>query len=105
VDAHAALQHARTLAPEVLIVDPAPDSAWAWHLCESEKVLRGWAAAERFPRTLDRTFPGEQRFRDHAELLAKVEVLGECVVRRVREFESRRDFTIDMPYRVMLLAG
>jgi hypothetical protein len=105
VDPLTALRHALTLAPEVLVVDPAPDSAWAWHLCETEKVLRGWAAAERFPRALDRTFPGVQRFHDHAELLARVEVLGECVIRRVREFEGRQDFSIDMPYRVMLLAG
>jgi hypothetical protein len=104
VDPLTALLHARTLAPEVLIVDPAPGSAWAWHLCETEKVLRGWSAAERFPRTLDRTFPGVQRFHDHAELLAKVEALGECVVRRVRDFEGQQDFTIDMPYRVMLLS-
>jgi hypothetical protein len=103
VDPLTVLRHARTLAPEVLVVDPAPGSAWAWHLCETEKVLRGWGAAERFPRALDRTFPGVQRFHDQAELLAKVQVLGECVVRRVREFEGRQDFSIDMPYRVMLL--
>jgi len=105
VDPLTALRHARTLAPEVLVVDPAPGSAWAWHLCETEKVLRGWSAAERFPRALDRTFAGAQRFHDHAELLAKVGVLGEGVVRRVREFEGRQDFSIDMPYRVVLLAG
>jgi len=103
VDPLTALRHARTLAPEVLVVDPAPGSSWAWHLCETEKVLRGWAAAERFPRTLDRTFPGVQRFHDHAELLARVQALGDCVVRRVREFEGRQDFSIDMPYRVALL--
>jgi len=104
VDPLTALRHAQTLAPEVLVVDPASDSAWAWHLCETEKVLRGWAAAERFPRILDRTFTGAQRFHDRAELLAKVEMLGECVVRRVRDFEGQQDFSIDMPYRVALLA-
>ena len=103
VDPLTALRHAQTLAPEVLVVDPTPGSAWAWHLCETEKVLRGWAAAERFPRAVDRIFPGMQRFRNHAELLAKVQVLGECVIRRVRDFEGRQDFSIDMPYRVVLL--
>jgi SAM-dependent methyltransferase len=104
VDPLTALRHAQTLAPEVLVADPAPGSAWAWHLCEAEKVLRGWTAVERFPRALDRTFPGEQHFHDHAELLARVQVLGECVIRRVREFEGRRDFSIDMPYRVVRLS-
>jgi len=104
VDPFTALRHALALAPVVLVVDPAPGSAWAWHLCETEKVLRGWSAAERFPLALDRTFPGEQRFHDHAELLAGVQVLGECVIRRMREFCDRTDFTIDMPCRVVLLA-
>ena len=104
VDPLTALRHARALAPEVLVVDPAPGSAWASYLCETEKVLRGWAAAERFPRALDRTFPGVQRFHDHAELLARVKVLGEPVIRRIQEFEGRRDIAIDMPYRVVLLS-
>ena len=103
VDPLTALRRARTMAPEVLVADAAPGSPWAECLCESEKVLRGWAAVERFPRALDRTFPGAQRFRDHAELLATVQPLGDCVTRRVAEFAGRRDFTIAMPYRVALL--
>ena len=104
-DPRAALRHARTLAPETLVVDPAPGSTWAWYLCEAEKVQRGWAAAEESRLALDRRFEGVQRFHDHAELLAKVQVLGESVIRRIEEFRDRRDFTIDMPYRVALLAG
>ncbi len=104
VDPLTALRHARSLAPEVFVADHAPGSSWAWHMCETEKVLRGWTAVERFPRVLERTFPGTQRFHDHAELLAKLQSLGDCVVRRVREFEEQRDFTIDMPYRVAVLA-
>jgi hypothetical protein len=104
-DPRAALRHARTLAPETLVVDPAPGSTWAWYLCEAEKVQRGWAAAEESRLALDRRFGGVQRFHDHAELLAKVQVLGEPVIRRIEEFRDRRDFTIDMPYRVALLAG
>jgi ubiquinone/menaquinone biosynthesis C-methylase UbiE len=105
VDPLTALRHALTLAPEVLIVDPTPDSAWAWQLCETEKVLRGWAASEHFRIAFDRTFPGVQRFHDHAELLAMVQELGECVIRRALEFRDRTDFSIDMPYRVVLLSG
>lgn len=103
VDAHTALCHARTLAPDVLVADHAPGSPWSWLLCEAEKVTRGWAALERFPLAFDRTFAGLQRFHDHAELVAKVAVMGECAVRRVEEYRERRDFTIAMPYRVALL--
>jgi ubiquinone/menaquinone biosynthesis C-methylase UbiE len=104
VDPITALRHARTLAPEVLVVDPTVDSRWAWYLCETEKAQRGWAAVERYPLELDRTFQGVQRFRDHAELLARIEALGECVVRRAQEFRGRTDFSIDMPYRVVRLS-
>jgi len=104
VDPVTALRQAQTLAPEVLVVDPTVDSRWAWYLCETEKAQRGWAAVERHPLALDRTFQGVQRFRDHAELLARIEALGECVVRRAREFRDRTDFSIDMPYRVVLLS-
>jgi SAM-dependent methyltransferase len=104
VDAAGALRHARGLAPDVLVADHAPGSPWSGCLGEAEKVLRGWAALERFPLALDRTFAGRQRFHDHAELLAKVQVLGGDVVRRIEEFRDRRDFTIAMPYRVARLA-
>jgi ubiquinone/menaquinone biosynthesis C-methylase UbiE len=103
VDAATALEHARTLAPVVLIADHAPGSSWSWYLCESEKVQRGWKAAERYPFVFDRIFTGWQRFHDHEELVAKVAVMGECALRRVEEFRGRRDFTIPMPYRVALL--
>jgi hypothetical protein len=103
VDGFTALTHARKLAPDLLVADHAPGSPWAWHLLEAEKVLRGWAALERFPIALDRTFTAAQRFRDHAELLAKVQVLGEDVIRRIDGFRDQRDFTIAMPYRIALL--
>ena len=103
VDAFTALGHARRLAPDVLVADHAPGSPWSGYLCEAEKVMRGWAALERFPLALDRTFAGLQRFHDHAELLAKVQALGGDVVRRIEEFRDRQDFTIAMPYRVARL--
>ncbi len=105
VDPRAALRHARTLAPEILVADHAPGSAWAWVMCESEKVQRGWAAAEELGLTLDRTLPGTQRFHDYAELLAKIGCLGDCVIRRIEDYRERKDFSIDMPYRVARLAG
>lgn len=101
-DPRAALLHARALGPETLVADHAPESRWTWYLCETEKVQGSWAAVEELHLILDRRFEGVQRFLDHAELLAKVQALGESVVRRVERFEGRRDFTIDMPYRVAL---
>ncbi len=105
VDPRAALRHARELAPEILVADHAPGSAWAWCMCEGEKVQRGWAAAEEAGLAQDRRFESVQRFHDYAELHAKVGVLGECVIRRIADYRERRDFTIAMPYRVARLGG
>lgn len=76
----------------------AVEAAW-----DDAVVRKDRAALERFPLALDRTFTGLQRFHDHAELLAKVQVMGECSVRRIEEYRDRRDFNIAMPYRVALL--
>jgi SAM-dependent methyltransferase len=104
-DPAAALRHARGLAERVLVADHAPGSAWCELMLEAGKVARSWAAVETFARELDRTFPGLQRFHDHAELAAKIGSLGTEVLERTRPFEEQRDFTISMPYRVAVLGG
>ncbi len=101
-DQRAALRQARTLAPEILVADHAPGSAWAALMGEDGMVQRGWAAAEELGLAVDRTFPGAQRFHEYGELRDKIGGLGEAVMRRIEEFRERRDFTIDMPYRVAL---
>jgi len=46
IDPDAVLRHARTLAPETLVVDHVPESQWAWHTAEEEKAARSLAAVE-----------------------------------------------------------
>ena len=46
-DPERALAHARTLAPDVVVLDHAPDSRWAWHVVEEEKVKRSVEAMRR----------------------------------------------------------
>ncbi len=104
-DPSAALRHALSLAPRLLVADHAPGSPWAELMEEGGKVRRGWAAVECLPRALDRLFAGEQRFRDHAELVAKIAPLGEAVVARSAAYAGRTGFTIAMPYRVAVIRG
>lgn len=104
-DPAAALRHARTLAPRILVADHAPDSAWCDLMLEGDKVQASWAAVAAFPRALDRRFAGEQRFRDHPELVSKIAVLGDEVIDRAGVHVGRRDFVIPMPYRIALLEG
>ena len=104
-DPAAALRHARSLAPQVLIVDPAPGSQWAWYCGEEEKVVRSWAAVEQFPPALAARFLGRQSFHDYGELAAKIGMLGEPTLTRIAEFRDRTDFEIAMPYRMALLTA
>lgn len=102
-DPDTALRHAATLAPETLVVDPAPGSRWAWYCGEETKVERVWEAVGRLGISRDEIFMGAQQFRDYPELLAKVGALGEPTLGRIEEFRERQGVAIPMPYRIALL--
>jgi hypothetical protein len=99
----AVLRHARTLAPEIVIIDHAPDSRWAWYTAETEKAARSWAAAERAGIRRDRRCSGLQRFADVNELLAKVQQQGEPAVSRALAHAGPAPIEIEMTYRIALL--
>lgn len=102
-DPERALAHARTLAPDVVVLDHAPGSRWAWHVVEEEKVKRSAEAMRRLGVRAERLFLGEQRFADHAELLAKVSVQGPLAVARAERFRGAREIVIPFGYEVALL--
>ncbi len=71
-----ALAHALELAPDVVVMDHRPDSAWAWFVCEEDKARDAWRAIdERHPHDVvvrTRYVDCEQFFHDFGELAAKV---------------------------------
>lgn len=97
------LRHAHRLAPEICIIDHAPGSPWAWHVLESEKAARSWAAAERAGIAREQTLATPQRFASHAELVAKVAVMGPEAIARADAFAGRTDFSIEMRFRLALV--
>ena len=103
-DPTAALRHALTLAPQVLVVDPAPGSPWAWTCGEEDKVVASWAAVTRLAVVREALFEGVQRFHDFAELHAKLATAGELALQRIEAYRDRMDFTIPMPYRMAVVA-
>jgi len=102
-DPDAALAHARTLAPEILVIDHLPESRWTWYCAETEKARRSWAAVEKYPIARRGSYETAQVFDDFGGLLAKAGVLGEPTLTRIREFETARDIRIEMPYGVALI--
>lgn len=102
-DPRAALAHARTLAPETLVVDHAPGSTWSWYCGEEGKVAASWAAVDAARPVVGARFLGEQRFQDFAELEAKIGMLEEPTPTRIAGFRGQSGIAIPMPYRMALL--
>jgi SAM-dependent methyltransferase len=90
-DPDAVLRHARTLAPETLIIDPTPDSPWTWHCAEVDKAARSWAAIERAGMRAAEVFVGRQLFPDVDALVARLASLGEPAVSRARAGKRHRN--------------
>jgi precorrin-6B methylase 2 len=102
-DPGAVLGHARTLAPETLVIDHAPDSRWAWYTAETEKAGRSWAAVEQVGIRREQQFSGWQHFGDGEALLQKVEMLGEPAVSRAKAHAGSTPIEIPMSYRIAVL--
>ena len=98
-----ALKHARSIAPETVVIDHHPDSRWAWYILEDEKARRSWDAIENLGVATKRSYEAGQHFTDYAGLLAKVEVMGGLAVERISGIMGKRDITIDMKYAMALL--
>jgi tRNA A58 N-methylase Trm61 len=104
-DPENALRHASTLAPDVLIFDHLPDSPWAFHAAEEDKVRRSTDTLAHFDCVRHQTFRTEQHFPDHAQLLEKISPQGELAVDRARRFLGQTNIVIPMTYGLTLLAG
>jgi tRNA A58 N-methylase Trm61 len=98
-----ALQHALTLAPEVLIYDHLPDSEWAFHAAEEDKVRRSTDALADFACTRCKAFHTEQRFPQYQQLVEKVSPQGKVALERAERYRGMTDIAIPMTYGLTLL--
>jgi SAM-dependent methyltransferase len=103
-DPSAALIHAMTLAPAVVVMDHWPGSEWAYIVAEEDKATAAWTAiaSSRPERTV--SFETSQLFRDYEELRQKVHVQGERSLARIERFKGLSDFSIPMTYGLALLS-
>lgn len=102
-DATAALKHAQSMAPEILIFDHFPGSQWAYITSEDEKVIASWNAVASFSLLKKRTYYAVQRFKNYEELYQKVKIQGKQSLDRIQKFKFRTDFEIPMSYGLALL--
>lgn len=103
-DPAAALRHAWTLAPNIVILDHVPESRWAWYTCEEGKAARSWAAVRQLGIAREVSFKTIQHFATYAQLFDKIKVLGEEAIGRIGEFSGRDDIVIAMDYAIALVS-
>ena len=102
-DPEAALSHARSLAPDIVVYDHSVGSEWIFFGAEEDKVARSSAAMERFGiRRREKCF-AEQRFGSFDELLARVAPQGPLAIERAQRFARATDIVIPMAHELNLL--
>ncbi len=97
------LRHAKSLAPDIVVYDHSVGSEWIYYGAEEAKVSRSSDAMEGFGIRRRQTFCAEQRFGNHAELLAKVGGQGPLAVERAQRFVETTNIVIPMSYELNLL--
>jgi hypothetical protein len=102
-DPEKALIHAKSLAPDIVVYDHSVGSEWIYYGAEEDKVARSSAVMEHFGIRRREQFQAEQRFGNHAELMAKVSPQGSLAVERAQRFAGATDIVIPMSYELNLL--
>lgn len=102
-DPEAALNHALTMAPHVILLDHWPDSEWAYLGGEEENIAKSWAALKLFPLLKVQKFDTFQIFNDYEEIYQKMKGQGENSIKRIENFKGKENFTIPMSYGIALL--
>lgn len=102
-DPGAALAHAATLAPDIVVIDHAPGSPWAYATDEAEKVASSWGAVAARGVRRREDHDAIQRFSSHEELVRKVEGQGAEALRRAERWRECVAIEIPMAYTVALL--
>lgn len=98
-----ALKHAKSLAPNILLIDHHPDSPWGWYICEDRKASWSWEEARRLNVIREVSYKVNQEFDSYSELLSKVEIMGESAIDRISKFGNKNNIQIEMMYTIALL--
>jgi len=101
----AAIEHARALAPAVVVMDHWPTSEWIFYGAEDEKAAASWKAVGQAGAERIQSIGTRQYFKDFEELEAKVKGQGPLALERIDVFRGRSGIEIPMSYGLALLRG
>ncbi len=102
-DPRKSLEHARSLAPDVVVMDHLPGSEWIYYGAEEKEVQRSTDAVQSSGVRRSAKFSIDQRFKDHDELAARLADAGELSLKRAMELKGFKDIRIRMDYALFLL--
>lgn len=104
-DPAAAVERARSMAPEVVVFDHWPGSPWSFIGAEEDKVAASWASLGRFPARKTRQYETLQVFSGYEQLRERIKGQGPASLARIARFEGQTDIRIPMPYGLVLIDG
>jgi len=98
-----ALEHARRLAPDVVVLDHAPHSQWSWCASEEAMVAAAWTAVCGKVVRRQKDVDAVQRFANFGELESRLSQQGPESRGRIEKYRGQTAISIPMPYRLALL--
>ncbi len=104
-DPGAAVERARTMAPDVVVFDHWPGSPWSFIGAEEDKVAASWAALGRFPVEKRQSYETLQAFRDYEQLFERLKDQGKTTLARIARYRGQTDIRIPMPYGLALIGS
>jgi len=103
-DPEAALDHAHSLAPEVLVMDHLPKSPWMFFAGEEEDAQRSATAMEAFGIRRRQEFTAMQKFDDYEQLETRMsDGGGPGALKRISPLKGSKGIEIQMDYGLYLL--
>lgn len=103
-DPERALAHAKSLAPDVVVLDHEPGSDWAYVANEELKVGASTKAVLNLDIQSHSVFTTEQLFDDYLDLSNKIRGQGETAMNRISAFLGVEPIRIPMSYSVCVLS-
>jgi len=97
------LEHAKTLAPEVVVFDHSPASDWVFYGAEEDQVRRSSLAMKDFGIRRHSSFVTAQRFGAYSELVSKMSAQGPLAFQRIERYSGATNFVIPMVCELALL--
>jgi SAM-dependent methyltransferase len=97
------LEHARSSAQDIVVMDHLPDSEWVYYWAGEEAVRRSTKAIESFGVRRRKASAAEQKFEDWQALATRLTGEGEESSRRVLELKEAKEIRMRMDYCLYLL--